>query len=29
MICYVQFVKKIALDMVIGQQMKEEGYEQH
>ena len=36
MICYitksrldVQFVKKIPLAMVIGQQMKEEGYDQN
>ena len=35
-ICYiiksrleVQFVKKISLEMVIGQQMKEEGYDQN
>ena len=34
-ICYitksrldVQFVKKISLEMIIGQQMKEEGYDQ-
>ena len=26
---YVQFVKKIPLEMVIGQQMKEEGYDQN
>ena len=25
----VQFVKKISLEMVIGQQMKEEGYDQN
>ena len=26
---YVQFVKKIPLEMVIGQQMKEEGHDQN
>ena len=26
---YVQFIKKISLEMVIGQQIKEEGYDQN